>query len=56
MKVTEQRVRNAAIVLGAASWQSRLEKFGPQELREQLSRAGRLGGRPRKEDPQSVAK
>ena len=51
-KLTETQLSEAAAVLGAASWQSRLERFGLPQLREQLSSAGKLGGRPRKQDPQ----
>jgi hypothetical protein len=45
-KLTKREVSNAGFVLGTSSWQARVERFTPEQLREQLSRAGKLGGRP----------
>ena len=53
-KFTGQQVSNAAVVLGIRSWLVRLERFGLPTLREQLSSAGKLGGRPKKQEPQEV--
>jgi len=52
-KFTESELSTAASLLGAASWQSRVEKLGLPQLREKLSVAGKLGGRPRKEEENS---
>jgi hypothetical protein len=49
IQFTERQLREAAVVLGAASWQARVEKVGLPRLREQFSTFGKLGGRPRKE-------
>jgi hypothetical protein len=46
-KFTKAQVSDAAAVLGATSWQARVEQVGLAQLRERLSRAGKLGGRPR---------
>ena len=40
-------VTAAASILGKLSWSKRRARFNPEELREQLSDAGKLGGRPR---------
>lgn len=55
-KPTNREVRNAGAVLGARSWRSRVKKFGLPQLRKNLSRVGKLGGRPRKQDPQDEVK
>jgi hypothetical protein len=47
-KYTPKEVREAAVVLGTSSWQARTERFTPEQLKVQLSIAGKLGGRPRK--------
>lgn len=48
-KFTSREVSKAAVVLGTSSWQARTERFTPEQLLAQLSAAGKLGGRPRKE-------
>jgi hypothetical protein len=48
LKFTRKEVREAAVVLGTSSWQARTERFTPEQLKVQLSIAGKLGGRPRK--------
>jgi len=47
-KFTAKEIRKAAVVLGTSSWQTRTERFTPEQLSMQLSAAGKLGGRPRK--------
>jgi hypothetical protein len=49
LKFTRKEVRDAAVVLGTSSWQARTERFTPAQLKVQLSIAGKLGGRPRKD-------
>ena len=48
LKFTSKEIHEAAVVLGTSSWQARTERFTPEQLKVQLSIAGKLGGRPRK--------
>ena len=48
---TKKEVSQAAVVLGTSSWEALTERLTPEQLRERLSRAGKLGGAPRKNRP-----